>query len=93
MSDLSKKNLSFHVAVLLGVYWLVVFAIPFMIADASINPGTLGWCFFGALISYCAYTGLRALRRGSKARFILRIVVPAALFVTASMVVAVIGQL
>jgi hypothetical protein len=87
VSDLLKKNLSFHSAVVLGVYWLVVFAVPFMIADARIKLGGLGWCLIAVLVGYFGYTGMRALKPGSKTRFVLRIVIPAALFAAASIVV------
>ena len=47
----------------------------------------MGWCLFVALIGYCGYTGLAAFRGGDIARFILRIAIPAALFVAAGIVI------
>lgn len=88
MPDLLKKNYSLHAAALVGLYWIVVFAIPFIVTDPGVKPGALGWCFLLTLIGYGGYSGIRAFKRGRKAAFILRIVVPAALFVLGWMVIA-----
>ncbi|MET0499068.1 MAG: hypothetical protein ABW106_12465 [Steroidobacteraceae bacterium] len=88
MPDLLNKSLSVHGAAIICVYWIMAFAIPFMIVDPEVRPGPWGWCLFAALIGYGGYSGFRAYRRGWKARFILRIVIPAALFVTASVIIA-----
>ena len=72
-----------------STYWLIAAATPVMIVGAfrapDIGPATL----FAAIAAYCTYTGIRAWRRGWRSRFILRIVVPAALFVLSWAVVGV----
>lgn len=88
MPGLLQKNLSVRLAALIVIYWIVVFIIPFVIVDADAKPGALGWSIFAALIGYFGYSGWKAFRRGAKTAFILRIVVPAGLLVTAASIVA-----
>lgn len=89
MSGLSRKRYLIGVGAYVFLYWATALALPFMIvAPDHTRLGVSGWCVVVAVIGYGAYTGLRAFARGWKARFILRIVVPTALFVTSSIVVA-----
>jgi hypothetical protein len=89
MSDVWRKSLVVQAAVLVSVYWGIMFAVPFLIADPELRPDALSWCLFGGLVGYCGYTGLVAFSRGDITRFVLRIVVPAALFVAAWIVIGV----
>jgi hypothetical protein len=67
-----------------AMQWCVVATAPFL---ALGKLGTFsrfeGWALtlMAAVVGYCFYTGYRAWRRGWKARFVLRLVVPASLFV------------
>ena len=64
------------IAGLLGALWLILLALPLMLAgDLAMPPsGILG--FFALLFAYSIYSGIRALRRGWRSRFILRVIVP-----------------
>ena len=87
MSDLLDKKLSVAVAVSIAVYWGLAFLIPFLITDRSIRPDAWAVGLIALFLGYLAYTGYRAWRQGWKARFVLRIVVPLALFVASWMVI------
>ena len=78
---------------ILFAYWVVVFATPFFVIDPDIRAEAPVefWCAIAAAIGYFSYTGVRAWRRGWKARFILRIVVPAALLMTACLFIGAIA--
>lgn len=82
--NLAQKQLALVSAMVIFVYWFVVFMTPLLIIDPRIrSEAPLGlWCAIAAAIGYFSYTGVRAWRRGWKARFILRIVVPASLLAT-----------
>lgn len=82
MSDLIQKQLAFTSALVTLSYWVIVLFIPFLASDQQVSSGVplSFWVGACAAISYFSYTGLRAHRRGWKSRFVLRIVVPAALF-------------
>jgi hypothetical protein len=81
MSDLIQKQLALASAGVIFMYWVLVFSTPFLITSqqARSSASLWFWCVVGTTIGYFTYTGFRARRRGWKARFILRIVVPAAL--------------
>jgi hypothetical protein len=77
------------------MYWVFVFSMPFMISDREIRSDAPLW-YWGGLsvaVAYFSYTGFRARRRGWKARFILRIVVPAVLLLSASTLVGLLAWL
>lgn len=95
MSDLIQKQWILAAALLLFMYWVSVFFMPFAISDPKIRPNAplWFWCGLGVAIAYFSYTGVRAWRRGWKARFILRIVVPAALLVSATIVIGLLAWL
>ena len=64
--------------------WFAVAATPFLVLGTLGHFSQLdGWALtlVAAIVGYCFYTGYRAWRRGWKARFILRLVVPTSLFV------------
>lgn len=89
MSNLIDKQWKFASAAILFQYWVFVFAMPFLILSQDTRSGAPLW-FWGVLcvaIGYFSYTGYKAWRRRWKARFVLRIVIPAALFITASVLV------
>jgi hypothetical protein len=93
MSDLIHKQWQVASALILVLYWGFVFMLPFMIlAQIMSKEPTSGiplpvWCVLSASIGYFSYTGVRAWRRKWKARFILRIVVPAALLFSACVLI------
>lgn len=86
MSDLIRKQWIFHSALIIFMYWVFVFSMPFMISDREVRSETplWYWCALAVAVAYFSYTGFRAWRRGWKARFILRIVVPAMLLLSVS---------
>jgi hypothetical protein len=89
MSDVIQKQWALASALVILLYWVSVFFAPFLVSDQQARAGAPLW-FWGGLcsaIGYFSYTGLRAWRHGWKTRFILRIVVPAALLVIACMTV------
>jgi hypothetical protein len=81
VSDLIQKQWALHSAIAIFVYWVLVFSVPFFVSDRQTRSDTplWFWCGLCAVIGYFSYTGIRAWKRGWKARFILRIIVPAAL--------------
>lgn len=72
-------------AAILFLYWLSVFFLPFWIGDSHLRSTAPVWFWLVicAAIGYFTWTGVRAWRRGWKARFIMRIVIPAALLIIA----------
>ena len=74
---------------LLGLTWALAVMAPMVLL--GILPGIASdfWIMFGLSVAYFGYTGIRARRKGLTKPFILRIVVPAALLVVSSLVVAV----
>jgi hypothetical protein len=93
MADPADMLQNFRVAALVGVYWLLAAAAPFMLSGLVHKPDAWTTVLFVAIAGYFGYTGLRAWERGWKSRFILRIVVPAALCFSAWVVVGVISWL
>ena len=91
MSDLAEKKQAFTYALILFAYWFVVFLIPCFIAREILEGHTpfLFWCVLSAMVGYFSYTGIRARRRGWRARFIQRIVIPASLLVAGGIFVGV----
>ena len=93
MPSLAQKQWGFASAIILFLYWAFVFSMPLLISSQEFrSTDALG--FGGVLcaaIGYFSYTGIRAWRRRWKARFVLRIVVPAALLVTSTMLVILFG--
>ena len=81
VSDLLRKQWILFSAVAIFLYWVLVFSVPFFVSDSRIRSDTplSFWCGVCVVIGYFIYTGIRAWKRGWKARFVLRIVVPAAL--------------
>lgn len=67
-----------------AMYWIIVALIPAVILGYIRSPLQDVWqvaLMCAAIVGYCAYTGYRAWKRGWRSRFILRVVVPGALFV------------
>jgi len=70
-------------ALLVGI-WTFAFILPLIIWGPGVAPPALVWVVVGALAAYFVYSGIRALKKGWKSRFILRVVVPISLFVVSS---------
>ena len=67
-----------------AIHWMLAVAIPAFIFGNIQPPPQDDWdvvLLFAAIVGYCTYTGYRAWKRGWRSRFILRAVVPGALFV------------
>ena len=95
MPDLIQKQWALHSAIAIFVYWVLVFYVPFFVSDRQTRSDTplWFWCGLSAAIGYFSYTGIKAWKQGWKARFILRIVVPASLLGIASIAVGLRSQL
>jgi hypothetical protein len=93
MPSLAQKEWAFASAIILFLYWTFVFSMPLLIADQKFRSSAPleFWGVLCVAIGYFSYTGIRAWRRRWKARFVLRIVVPAALLVTSTMLVVLFG--
>jgi hypothetical protein len=71
-------------AALLVCIWTFAFMLPLIVWGPGIAPPATVWVVAGTLAAYFAYSGIRALKKGWKSRFILRVVVPICLFVASS---------
>jgi hypothetical protein len=93
MPSLAQKKWAFASAIILFLYWAFVFSMPLLIASQEFRSSdALGfWAVLCVAIGYFSFTGIRAWRRRWKARFVLRIVVPAALLVISSTLVGLFG--
>lgn len=83
-TDPLRAEVKIGMFMVVAVYWMIVAAIPAVIFGHVRPPLQDVWemaLVFGAIVGYCAYTGYRAWKRGWRSRFILRVVVPGALFV------------
>jgi hypothetical protein len=89
MANLLDKKLSFALAVCLAVYWGVAAMAPFLMTDRAVKTDAWIWGVVAVFAGYFVYTGYCASKQGWKSRFVLRIVIPAALFVSAWIVVGV----
>jgi hypothetical protein len=69
---------------LLGGLWLILLAFPLMLTGGLALPPAGLLIFFAVLFAYSLFTGIRALRRGWRSRFILRVVVPLSLLMLSS---------
>lgn len=87
MPKLLQKTHSFHVVVLVAVYWIFIFAIPFIVVYSAAEFGVFGWFLLAALVGFFGYTGFRAPSAGRRLAFIVQIVIPAVLRVTGTIVV------
>lgn len=87
----SNPRAALSAAAFIFLYWALVFSIPFMIDNSEFRSTApfWFWCVLCSGIGYFSYTGFRAWRRGWRARFIMRIVVPAALLMSACTIVGV----
>ena len=74
---------------LVAAYWISVAAAPAIVAGYIARPTAGLTSALLAVSLYCAYTGYRAWKKGWKARFILRAVVPAAILVVTSVAAAI----
>ena|ERR1700743_3786654 len=77
--DPSELKVKVAMAGLLGGLWVVLLALPPMLIGSLAQPPAVLLIFFAVLLAYSLYTGIRALRRGWRSRFILRVVVPLSL--------------
>jgi hypothetical protein len=93
MPSLAQKQWALASAMILLLYWALVFSMPLLIASPEFRSSdTVGfWAGFCVAIGYFTFTGIRAWRRRWQARFVLRIVVPAALLVISTTLVVFFG--
>ena len=93
MSDVIHKQWQVVSALILICYWGFVFMLPFMaLAQIMSTESRTGiplplCCGLIVSIGYFSFTGVRAWRRNWRARFVLRIVVPACLLVSACVLI------
>jgi hypothetical protein len=73
---------------IVAIQWFAVAVVPFGVVLQI--PPVDGWAIamVATVVGYCFYTGYRAWNRGWKARFVLRLVIPACLFILSCIVVA-----
>ena len=74
------------VAGLLGALWVISLALPLMLVGILATPPAGLLSFFAVLFAYSLYTGIWALRRGWRRRFILRVVIPLSLLTLSAIV-------
>lgn len=83
MTDTARVLQQTRIGALVGVYWMVAVIAPFMMLGAVRKPDRATTILFLAISAYFIYTGYRAWKLHWKSRFMLRIVVPALLFLVA----------
>ena len=87
MVDIVEYKFKLTVAGFLGLTWVVAILVPVLLSRSGTTEHAADagvWWFLGGLYVYFLYTGVRAWRRGWRSRFILRVVVPIALFIASS---------
>jgi hypothetical protein len=73
---------------LLGMWLFSAIIPPVLFTHQSASPEF--WVLIGLAYAYMGYSGVRALRRGRRSRFVLRVVVPLCIFTT-SLALVVLG--
>jgi hypothetical protein len=76
-----------RIAALTGMVWVLALFIPLTLGGIAPMPERPFWWVFGGIYCYFIFTGIRALQRGWRSRFVLRIVVPCGLFAVSSLLV------
>lgn len=84
MSNAADGLQQARIIVLVGMYWTLAILAPFMLFGLVYRPEPSVTFLFLIIAAYFIYTGYRAWKLRWKARFVLRIVVPVALFLVAS---------
>jgi hypothetical protein len=70
--------------------WVFALAIPPALSGVMSAPDAKVWALLAVLYAYMTYSGIRALRKRWRSRFILRVVIPACLL-SVSTVLAISG--
>ena len=74
-----------RMAVFVSFAWAFALVTPPALVGYLPRPNTALWIMMAILYTYLGYSGLRALRKGWRSRFILRVVVPLSLLAFSSL--------
>ena len=69
---------------LVGAGWTFAVVAPPALVGYFSRPNGLLWALMAILYAYLGYSGIRALRKGWRSRFVLRVVVPLSLLSVSS---------
>jgi hypothetical protein len=92
MNDPATMLQQGRIIALVGMYWMLAATAPFMLFGVVDRPDSVISVLFLVITGYFMYTGYRAWKLRCTARFVLRIVVPAALFLLASLCAGVVAR-
>jgi len=87
--DATDLKIKSGMVLVVAAQWFVVGAIPPVVAGYVPPPDRWGIVFAVAIAMYCFFTGYRAWKRQWKSRFMLRAVVPIAIFVLSCVAVGI----
>jgi hypothetical protein len=79
--DATDLKIKTGMVAIVASQWIFLAAIPMVVVGHLPPPDRSSLVFAAVITTYCFFTGYRAWRRQWKSRFILRAVVPIAIFI------------